>query len=202
MESKWYPALNLLLLDTKLMDYGSPTNQALICGEINHKSYADPSQLPRIQAIKSHVDILRKVFEPTWDPKLLALDQRLIFAIGSTEIYFGYYHKEWALGFLEECAKLGVDIKKAGNYQLRLDAFRKVKDSLVDGCEYPYECSNQGDKPLENIQRSYAPKHQRPPEFFVEVMCSGPGKPETITINGVETTLPGFDMCFETENVF
>jgi len=187
--SKWYSALNLLL-DTKLMDYGSPTNHALICGEINHKSYADPSQLPRIQAIESHVDILRKVFQPTWDPKLLALDQRLLFALGSTEIYAGYYHKEWLFGFLKECKKMGVDITKGGSYQLRLDAFRKVKDSFVEGCEYPFEELYECNAPLERIQQGYAPKNQRPPEFFEKVMCSGPGKPES-----------GWSMCFETENL-
>ncbi|KAL7548070.1 hypothetical protein ACHAWF_011356 [Thalassiosira exigua] len=191
---KWYIALNLLM-DTKMMDYGSPTNHALIHRAVEKKSYADPEQLPRIQAIERHVDILKKVFEPTWDPKLLALDQRCIFAICSTEIYSGEHHKEWLIGFLVECQAHGIDFTEDGNYQKRLDIFRKTKNDFIDGCGFPFGCPHDNCKDFagHDCCWGWAPGDAKAVGFFEEKRCHGPGNPDG--------KFPWVDMCFVTENL-
>jgi len=192
---KWYMALNLLL-DTKLMDYGSATDKALIIGEVSYRSYADPSQLPRVKALEQNINLLMKVYASTWDPKLLAIDQRRIYAICSNELYGGHYHRKWIVGFHEVCVARGINFQEPGkNYQARLDVFRDTKDDLIDGCEYPFGCYK--DEDLERVHRSWTPMEEGPKELgFEQRTCSGPGKPDRFS-NGV----PSFRFCWETENL-
>jgi len=188
--NKWYRALNLCF-DTKVMDYGSATDNALIIGEVNYKSYADPSQLPRIKALERNINLLMKVYTSSWDPKLLAFDERRIFAVCSDEIYAGHYQKKWVLGFVKECRTRGIDFKEPGNYQARLDVFRDTKDDLMEGCEYAF--GSFENEELERIQRDWTPKEEGPSELgFQQRICSGPGKSEySFTTN----------FCFETKNL-
>lgn len=184
---KWYRALNLCF-DTKLMDYGSATDNALIIGEVNYKSYADPSQLPRIKALERNINLLMKVYASSWDPKLLAFDERRIFAVCSDGLYFGHYQKKWVLGFVEECRARGIDFKEPGNYQARLDVFIDTKDDLMEGCEYAFGQFEHEE--LERVQRDWTPEEEGPTELgFVQRMCSGPGKSEYFTC------------CVETKNL-
>ena len=193
---KWYKALNLLL-DTKQGNiYGNPTNQALIYGEIDFRSYADPDQLPRIQAIKRNVDLLSKVYASSWDPKLLAIDERCIFATCSTELYGGFYHRKWVLAFYEECQRRGTNMKKPGNYQTRLNIFRDIKDDTMDGCEYPFgdsEMPNNNNEYLEGTHENWRPKEEGPSDFGFSGgrMCHGPGN--------MQVGAAGF--CWETKNL-
>mmetsp|Transcript_25410 Transcript_25410/g.39896 ORF Transcript_25410/g.39896 Transcript_25410/m.39896 type:complete len:479 (+) Transcript_25410:169-1605(+) len=190
---KWYRALNLLL-DTKIMGYGSATDNALILGEVNYKSYADPSQLSRIKALERNINLLMKVYASSWDPKLLAIDERRIYAVCSDELYAGHYHKKWVLGIFEECRARGINFKEPGkNYQARLDVFRDTKDDLMEGCEYAF--GSYEHEELEHIQRNWTPKEEGPTELgFLQRTCSGPGKPD-----------PDFafhhGFCFETKNL-
>ena len=201
-ESKWYMALNLLL-DTKLMDYGSATDRALINGEVNYSSYADPSQLPRVKTLEKNIDLLLRVYASSWDPKLLAIDSRRIFAVCTTELYGPYYHKDFVLGLLHECQARGVDLTEPGkNYQARLDVFREIHDDFIDGCEYPFDAF-EGEN-MEAIQRNWKPKKEGPKALgFEERRCCGPGKQtEKFEFNGQQMEFKlGFDMCFETENL-
>lgn len=176
--SKWYKALNLML-DTKLMNYGSATNRALIIGKVDYNSYADPSQLPRVKALERNINLLMKTYASSWDPKLLAIDQRRIYAVCSNEIYGGDHQKKWLLGFCKECIARGIDIKAGKNYQARLDVFRDTKDDLMDGCEYPY--GSYKNEQLEMIQEDWTPKEEGPKDLgFEKRMCSGPGQDDFI----------------------
>ena len=192
---KWYSALNLLL-DTKLIDYGSPTDRALIIGEVDYKSYADPLQLPRVQALKRRINLLKKVYASSWDPKLLAIDERRIFALCSTELYGGHYHRKWVIGFHEECVTRGINLKQPGkNYQARLSVFRDIKDDFMDGCEYPFG-SFEGEQ-LERIERDWRPSEEGPTELgFEERRCHGPG-PESV----LGSTFGPLGFCMETSNL-
>ncbi|KAL7492695.1 hypothetical protein ACHAWT_001833 [Skeletonema menzelii] len=194
--NKWKMALNLLF-DTKLMDYGSATDRALVYGSVDYRSYADPSQLPRVKALERHINLLMKVYASTWDPKLLAIDQRRIYAVCSKEQYPGHYqkeelhpghyHEEWAIGFHYECLARGINLEKSGqNYQARLNVFRDTKDDLMDGCEWDFR--SRENAVLESDQRYWTPKEEGPKELgFLQRMCSGPGKlfpgknPQTIS---------------------
>jgi len=192
--NKWYMALNLLF-DTKLMDYGSATDRALVNGKVDYKSYADSSQLPRVMALERHINLLMKVYASSWDPKLLAIDERRIYAVCSNELYAGYYHKEWVLGFYQECMTRGINIEETGNYQARLDIFRDTKDDLMDGCEYEFNSSEN--EILERIRENWRPKQEGPEQLgFQQRMCSGPGN---------LTLFPGSDpktsSCWKTKNL-
>lgn len=191
--NKWYMALNLLF-DTKLIDYGSATDRALILEKVDYRSYADPSQLPRVRALERHINLLKKVYASSWDPKLLAIDERRIYAVCSNELYAGYYHKEWVLGFYQECMVKGINFEETGkNYQARLDVFRDTQDDLLDGCEYEFN-SSENEK-LENIREFWRPKEKGPEQLgFLQRTCSGPGDP-----------FPGSDpktsSCWNTKNL-
>ena len=158
-------ALNLLF-DTKLMDYGSATDMALVYGKVDYKSYADPSQLPRVKALERHINLLMKVYATSWDPKLLAIDTRRIYAVCSNELYGGHYQKKWVLGFYNECMAKGINIKEGGNYQARLDVFRDTKDDLMDGCEYAFGSFEH--EQLEGLQESWRPNEEGPDELGFE----------------------------------
>lgn len=198
--SKWYMALNLMF-DTKLMDYGSATDRALIHGNVDYKSYADPSQLPRVKALERHINLLMKVYASSWDPKLLAIDQRRIYAVCSNEIYAGHYQNKWVLGFCNECIARGIDIKAGKNYQARLDVYRDTKDDLMDGCEYAF--GSFENQELERIQESWTPKEEGFEGLgFEKRNCSGPGQPHTTSnLRGGTITIPSAGFCWETENL-
>lgn len=198
--NKWYKSLNLLF-DTKIMNYGSATDSALIYGTVDYKSYADPSQLPRVKAVERNVNLLMKVYASSWDPKLLAIDERRIFALCSNEIYAGYYQKKWVQGFYTECIARGIDIEEPGkNYQARLDVFRDTIDDLMDGCEYAFG-SYEYEK-LEKIQESWKPKEEGPQELGFEMRtCSGPSRQRTIPGSNGEDAFPVSLPCMETENL-
>mmetsp|Transcript_14573 Transcript_14573/g.24502 ORF Transcript_14573/g.24502 Transcript_14573/m.24502 type:complete len:487 (-) Transcript_14573:190-1650(-) len=197
--AKWYMALNLLL-DTKLMDYGSATDKALITGEVSYKSYADPSQLPRVKSLERNINLLMKVYASSWDPKLLAIDQRRIYAICSNELYAGHYHRKWVVGFHGECVARGINFEEPGkNYQARLYIFRDTKDDLIDGCEYSFGCDEGAD--LEWRQRDWRPKEEGPKELgFEQRTCSGPGKGEVVNFQGSVLSFPS-NFCWVTENL-
>eukprot|EP00985_Skeletonema_marinoi_P014818 scaffold7548_cov106-Skeletonema_marinoi.AAC.7 len=197
--NKWYMALNLLL-DTELLNYGTARDRALITGEVSYKSYADPSQLPRVKALEQNINLLMKVYASTWDPKLLAIDQRRIYAICSNELYAGHYHRKWVVGFHGECVARGINFEEPGkNYQARLYIFRDTKDDLIDGCEYSFGCDEGAD--LEWRQRDWRPKEEGPKELgFDQRTCSGPGKGEVVNFQGSVLSFPS-NFCWVTENL-
>lgn len=200
--SKWFQALELLLVN-KMMSYGSPTERALISGRVESTSYADPDQLPRILSLEKHIDVLRKVFAPSWDQQKLAIDQRCIFAICSIDIFLGQHHKKWLVGFLTECERRGIDIRKGSNYQQRLDIFRKTKDDFAEGCDLPFGCRCPcPDSERKRIIQNWDPGNEEPVKFFEKTRCHGPGKSEeTVVIEGHQLKFPGSGWCFKTENL-
>jgi hypothetical protein len=194
--NKWYRALNLLL-DTHVMYYGSKKNWALVNTEINANAYADPNQLPIIREIEKNVGILRTIYESTWDPMNLSIDQRCIFAVCSNEIYGGYGHKIWLTALITECAVNGIDIRTGGNYQARLDIFRKLKDDYSDGLEFTFGSAHANHAKM--MQEDWQPAKFKPEYQFEGVHCYGPGKPFPSLLEGMAP--PTSTYCWNTENL-
>eukprot|EP00546_Thalassionema_frauenfeldii_P013307 CAMPEP_0178927822 /NCGR_PEP_ID=MMETSP0786-20121207/19461_1 /TAXON_ID=186022 /ORGANISM="Thalassionema frauenfeldii, Strain CCMP 1798" /LENGTH=473 /DNA_ID=CAMNT_0020603417 /DNA_START=8 /DNA_END=1425 /DNA_ORIENTATION=+ len=189
---KWQHAINLLF-DTYMLDYGNAKNRALINGAISCRSYADPDQLPRIQAIEKHVEILRNIYEASYDPMKMGLDQRCIFALCSTECFYGYGHQDWAKAFISKCNERGIDFTKDGNYQVRFEIYRDMIDEYAEGAQYPYGAYHES-----HAKNSH--KHWRPSNFksydLLTQQCHGPGNNGTYC-KGVYHE----GICFETENL-
>ena len=183
-----------LLFSNYLMDYGNATERALIIGRVDDTTYADRSKLPRIQAIEHHVEILRRIYESTWDPDKLSLDQRCTFAVCSTEDYAGFGHEEWVTEFLGECDKQAIDITKHGNFQQRLDIFRSTDSCHIEGLKYPFGSVSDWDAvdKAKNLQPRQWKKRSTPFWRFEGVHCHGPGKSQ-----GLFTP----SSCYETKNL-
>ena len=194
--NKWFAALNLLL-DTNVMDYGSRNNWALVNTEINANTYADSKQLPLIREIGNLVKILRTNYESTWDPMKISIDQRCIFAVCSNEIYGGYGHKIWLTALITECAVNGIDIRTGGNYQARLDIFRKLKDDYSDGLEFTFGSAHANHAKM--MQEDWQPAKFKPEYQFEGVHCYGPGKPFPSLLEGMAP--PTSTYCWNTENL-
>mmetsp|Transcript_14653 Transcript_14653/g.35339 ORF Transcript_14653/g.35339 Transcript_14653/m.35339 type:complete len:471 (+) Transcript_14653:87-1499(+) len=187
-ESKWKDAINLLL-DTSVIQYGSPTDRALVNGSIDASTYADPQKLPRIRAIEKHVEILRKVYEATWDSKKMSYDQRCIFSVCSNERYYGYAHRTWVEAFITQCQQRGVDFPKKGNYQARLDTFRAMTDGdFTEGLEVPF--GSFSPHQAANQMENWIPSKFTPEWKFEGVHCHGPG-----------TGKYALNYCFEMDNL-
>jgi len=166
-KSKWYAAINLLLEN---YDYGTAKERGIIMGPINAHTYADPKQLPRIRAVEKHVEVLRKIYESSWNPMQLSFDQRCIFAVCSNELYCGHGHNKFLNAFVTSCNANGIDFEKEGNYQARLDIFREMKPNHMEGLEYPYGASSA----RVNL-KDWVPSNFSGPQFeFDGVSCHGP----------------------------
>ncbi len=179
VESKWFCALNMLL-NTKLVKYGSPTDRSLLYGEVNAREYADSKNFPRIRAIEEHVEILRKIYESKWDRSQLSIDQRCIFAIGAAEVFYGEENELWATAFINNCEDNGVDFSKGDNYQKRFNIFRTMQESgnFTKGLDVPYGECYESDVIFDPSQYK--------PDVIECVRCYGPGDSNT---------------CMKTENL-
>lgn len=96
---KWCTAIDLLLITFSGAEADDKEN-SLVVGVIDERAYVDKSQHARIQTIKKHISILRKIYSSTWDANLLSEDQRCIFAVASNEIYGGYGHVKFVDDFV------------------------------------------------------------------------------------------------------
>lgn len=181
--NKWYTAIEMLL-ELRLVSYGSTKERALIFGEINEYAYADRAKLPRIREVEKHVELLRKVYESKWDPKKLSIDQRCIYAVCSNVEYAGYGHMEWVSEFITTCHNRGIDFTSGGNYQARLDIFREMKDKYDEGLAFKFSCFGEVDAKSELLR--WEPQLYKPPGKFEGIHCHGPGK---------------YYGCYETKNL-
>lgn len=173
---KWAIALHILL-DVRMFKYASDAQFQLVYGEIDMLACADMTQLPRIHEVERNVGILRRVYEATWTPQLLAMDQRYIVAVCSTEVYGWYPHDSWLHDFATRCENQGIDFQGGGNYQERLEMLRQMKDedSFLQGLEMGYlqEDSNTSSR-LGNHPREF---HAEDRVLFT---CQGPGEPQVV----------------------
>jgi hypothetical protein len=122
---KWAYAINLLMVIHHGADI-TPLEQALVEGKIGEMEYADRLQHARIHAIEKIVKDLRDSYDPFWKPDLLAVDQRAIFAVCASEIVHSAEHFAWATAFLATCEEQGVDFSAGGDYQKRLEIYRRM----------------------------------------------------------------------------
>jgi hypothetical protein len=123
---KWECALNLLMIAYNGADI-TRSEQALVEGKIGEVEYADRSQRARIQAIEKIVKDLRDSYDPFWKPDMLAVDQRVIFAVCSIDpLNFAEEHITWLEAVMTSCIEQGVDFPTGGDYQMRLEIYRAM----------------------------------------------------------------------------
>jgi hypothetical protein len=134
--NKWALAIDLLMITYTNANITS-SEQALVRGEIGEVQYADRSQHARIHAIEKIVKDLRDSYDPVWKPDRLAVDQRAIFAVCSSERFGGAENLAWVDALMSSCIEQGVDFLAGGDYQKRLEIYRKIallyKEGLLRG---------------------------------------------------------------------
>lgn len=128
---KWIQGLNFLLL-TGVCEAPTETERKLVSGEINVRSYADPSQHARILSVKRNVKMLRAVHDQRWVPESVGDDQRCIWALSATEPDWTEDHAPWAKAFLLKCNERGFQFSQRGNYQKRFDIYKELKPVYSD----------------------------------------------------------------------
>jgi hypothetical protein len=106
--------------------------------EIEVEHYADRSQHARIHAIEKIVKDLRDSYDPVWKPDMLAIDQRTIFAVCSSEIIYSAPHFAWATAFQATCIEEGVAFSAGGDYQKRLEIYRRISPLYHEGLSKSY----------------------------------------------------------------
>jgi hypothetical protein len=132
---KWVCAIDLLMVTYQDGDI-TPSEQALVDGQVGKLDYADRSQHARIHAIERIVRDLRDSYDPVWKPNMLAIDQRAINAVSSPGFGLYYYsaeHAAWATAFMDYCKEEGVDVSASGHYQKRLEIYRRMSPLYNEG---------------------------------------------------------------------
>jgi hypothetical protein len=172
---KWIDALNFLFVD-RCLQISDRKEKALVhCGEINQFTYANPDKFPLIREINRHVDVLRQVYERTWNPDRRSFDQRCLFALNSSEIYCGPANYNWVVAFFKKCSEQNVDTSRdSSNYQKRLQIFRELAEEFPEGLKMPFVCHPiEVEEKLENWQPSkFVSEAYNPNDRW----CSGPGE--------------------------
>jgi hypothetical protein len=124
---KWALAIDLLMITYNSADI-TPSEQALVEGEIGDVDYADRSQHARIHAIEKIVKDLRDSYDPFWKPDTLAVDQRAIFAVCSTNTHNPVQEGfAWFPAFMTSCKEQGVDFPAGEDYQKRIEIYRTMR---------------------------------------------------------------------------
>jgi hypothetical protein len=135
---KWATAIDLLMVTYFNADI-TPSEQALVEGEIGEMEYADRSQHARIHAIEKIVKDLRDSYDPVWKADLLAVDQRALFAVCSSERFHSAEHYPWVTAFMATCEEQGVDFSAGGDYQKRLEIYRRMLPLYKEGLSMSYQ---------------------------------------------------------------
>jgi hypothetical protein len=134
---KWMCAIDLLMVVYHDGDI-TPSEQALVRGEIGEVEYADRSQHARIHAIEKIVKDLRDTYDPFWKADMLAVDQRAIFAVCSSQLFYSRGHYAWVTALMAACEEQGVDFSAGGNYQKRLEIYRRIAPLYKEGLSKAY----------------------------------------------------------------
>jgi hypothetical protein len=130
---KWECATNLLMIAYNGAEI-TRSEQVLVEGKIGEVDYADRSQHARIQAIQKIVKDLRDSYDPFWKPDMLAVDQRAIFAVSSSDTScFAEDQFRWLEDFMASCIEQGFDFYAGGDYQMRLEIYRRMPPLYKEG---------------------------------------------------------------------
>jgi hypothetical protein len=140
---KWASAIHLLLITSHTADI-TLIEQALVDGKIEEVAYADWSQHARIHAIEKIVKDLRNTYDPFWKPDMLAVDQQAIFAICSSETDISQERVAWVTAFMASCGEQGVDFSAGGDYQKRLEIYRRMAPLYNEGLSMSYHSGFDG----------------------------------------------------------
>jgi hypothetical protein len=139
-ENKWFEGLTMLMI----FNYGanmSRTERALH-KNIGEQDYVDKASWPRVREVERIVKELRASYDPHWNPELAAVDQRHIYALCATELHHNADHCKWARAFVTNCEKRGIQFTSPGNYQTRLEIYRRMEPSYQHGLSTPYYSYN------------------------------------------------------------
>jgi hypothetical protein len=129
---KWVLATDVVMVSYFNAEI-TPSEQALVHGRVGEIEYADRSQHARIHAIEKIVKDLRDSYDPVWEPDMLAVDQRAIFAVCSSLKFCSDENFAWVTGFLASCEEQGVDFSAGGDYQKRFDIYRRMAPLYKEG---------------------------------------------------------------------
>jgi hypothetical protein len=135
---KWLRATKLLMISCNKADI-TRSEAVLVSGSIEAEHYADQSQHARILAVEKIVKDLRDSYDPFWKPELLAFDQRAIFAVCSSENCL--QHRAWEAAFAAACVEQGVDFFAVGDYQKRLEIYRRISPLYKEELSRSYNFS-------------------------------------------------------------
>jgi hypothetical protein len=126
---KWVLAIDLLMITYHSADI-TPSEQALVEGRISELDYADWSRHARIHTIEKIVKDLRDSYDSVWKADMLAADQRAIFAVCSSQLGGDF---AWLTAFMAACMEQGVDFFAGGDYQKRLEIYRRMPPLYNEG---------------------------------------------------------------------
>jgi hypothetical protein len=147
---KWLRATKLLMLTHNRADT-TWTEKVLMSGSIEEVDYADRSQHARILVIEKIVKDLRDSYDPVWKAELLAIDQRAIFAVCSSE--HCQQHRAWEAAFTAACVEQGVDFFVGGDYQKRLEIYRRIsplyKEELSRSYNFGFDSFDDAKSPVD-----------------------------------------------------
>jgi hypothetical protein len=131
---KWHMAIDILM-HTKFGSSYSNTERALLIGTINDFSYADLSQHARIRAVEKTVKDIRDSYDPYWEFDKSFKEQRLIFAVCTSELFGDPTELKFIRTFESKCQERGIDLLDADKYQERLEIYRSIKDDFIEGLD-------------------------------------------------------------------
>jgi hypothetical protein len=149
---KWMTAIDLLMV-TYFNAHITSSEKALVKGKISELEYADRSQHARIHAIEKIVKDLRDSYDPFWKPDMLAVDQRAIFAVCSSEKFGSAGHYAWGTALMATFEEQGVDFFAGGDYQKRLESYRRIaplhKEGLSKSYQYGFDVFSGANTPAD-----------------------------------------------------
>lgn len=167
---KWKEALNFVFV-SPVYQPPTETEQRLVFGRIDVRSYADPEQHARIRAVRKNAGMLKAVYEKTWVPESVGDDQRCIWALSAIEPYCTVDHRAWTNDFLAKCDEKGIVFSKRGGYQQRLDLYRELKPLHTDPDALKMHFTGYGGRYF-----SRTPAEHKDYVLDLSFYCNGPSK--------------------------
>mmetsp|Transcript_175 Transcript_175/g.324 ORF Transcript_175/g.324 Transcript_175/m.324 type:complete len:571 (+) Transcript_175:138-1850(+) len=130
---RWYDALKILFIYNGVINYDAIMQRDMITlhfGELDDATYANPKHHQRILDVTKTTKQWRTSFDESHvDNTDFFKQQRCIYAITATELYYDNEDKKWLEAFCHACQEDNFSFKNVpGNYQKRLNAYRSVQD--------------------------------------------------------------------------
>ena len=130
---QWVRAIELILYATHNFTSKTPIESATLDQPIKMICYSDPSAFGLIQLAQENTQLLRTIFDNSWDPDSVGDDQCCIFAVCTDDVdqYVNKEHCSWLKDFLARAHDIGLQLKRRGSYQQRLELYKELRASHV-----------------------------------------------------------------------